>query len=409
MQLFVGGEELDFSLSEEEELLQRTVKDFLTEHLVPRSREIDKAGRMPRDLLRKMGRMGLLGITVSKEFGGSEASFVEAALVAEEIGRADMSMATAVFYLVEAGWGYILGKYGALELKDEVLPAVTSGEAFLGIASTEPGGGSDILSMRTTVEQRDDLLVMNGEKTFISGVVEAATMGGGFLTLAKSDPTRGHSGFSICFLPVKDMPGVSTTRIEQMGREGISNGALGIDDVKLPKHYLVGDWNRGFYYAMEGFGVARVLVSAACVGAAERALQEAIRYVKERQAFGRPIGKFEGVQFPLVEDHARIDSVKLLVLRAAWMQDRHREEGRFSQSEINEAVAKAKLEAVPAAFKTIRDVMEWHGAYGYTKEAGLEMGLRGITSYLVGAEGSQNMMKLILAREILGKEYLPYR
>ena len=400
---------MDFSLSEEEELLQRTVRDFLTEHLSPRSQEIDKAGRLPKDLLQKMGEMGLLGLTASKEFGGSEASFTEAALVAEEIGRADMSMATAVFYLVEAGWGYILDKYGTPELKESVLPEVTRGEAFLGIGSTEPGGGSDILSMKTTIEKRDGGLVMNGEKAFISGVVEAATMGGGFLTLAKSDPTRGHRGFSICFLPVKDTPGVSTTRFEQMGREGISNGGLRMDDVRLPKHYLIGEWNRGFYYAMEGFSIARVLVSAACVGAAERALQEAVTYVKERRAFGRPIGKFEGVQFPLAEDHARIDSVKLLVLRAAWMQDKHREEGRFSLSEINEAVAKAKLEAVPAAFKTIRDVMEWHGAYGYTKEAGLEMGLRGITSYLVGAEGSQNVMKLIIAREILGEEYLPYR
>jgi acyl-CoA dehydrogenase len=399
---------LDFALSEQEELLRDSVRDFLTEHLRPRSQEIDQTGRIPRDILNRMGDMGLLAITASEECGGSEATFTEATLVAEEIGRADMSMATAVFYLVEAGWGYILDKYGGSKLKEDVFPDVVRGDAFLGIGSTEPGGGSDILAMKTTVKRDKDTLVLDGEKTFISGVTEASTMGGGFLTLAKSDPHLGHKGFSMCFLPVKDTHGVSISRMEQMGREGISNGQLILSDVRLPMQNLVGEWGRGFYYAMEGFNIARVLVSAACVGAAARALEEAIQYVKERKAFGRPIGSFEGVQFPLVEDHARLDSVRLLVLKAAWMLDQHREEGRFSQSQINEVVAKAKLEAVPTAFRVVKDVMECHGAYGYTKEAGLEMGLRGVLSYLVGAEGAQNIMKIIIAREVLGKEYLSY-
>ena len=178
--------------------------------------------------------------------------------------------------------------------------------------------------------------------------------------------------------------------------------------MEIPSHYLIGDWNKGFYYAMEGFNCARPLVAAACIGAAGKALESGIEYIKERRAFGSPLAKFEGMQFQVAEAYAKLESARLLVYKAAWMLDQMYTKNRFSHKEINKAVASAKLIAPTVAFDIIKDVLIWHGAYGYTKEAGLEKGLRGVASYIVGAEGAQNIMKLIISRELLGKEFAPY-
>jgi acyl-CoA dehydrogenase len=398
---------MDFSFTEEQELFRKSVRQFCEERLAVRADEIDDKGEIPRGLLEEMGAFGLLGNTVSREFGGSESGFVRAAIVAEEIARAEMSMAAAVYYLVGAGWGFLINRYGNRRLREEVLPDVTKGKTLLGIASTEATGGSDITSLSTRLEKRDDKLIVNGAKAYISGVREASLYGGGFVTIAKTDPDAGHRGFSLCYMPVKDVSGVTVSVSRQMGREGISNGFIKMNGVELPGHYLIGEWNRGFYCAMEGFNCARTLVAAACIGAAEKALDMGIEHIKRRRVFNSPLAKFEGVQFNLSENYVRLESARLLVYKAAWLLDRMYSENKPDHQEINKAVAAAKLSAPTTAFDIIKDVMLWHGAFGYTKEAGLERGLRGVASYIVGAEGAQNIMKIIIGREILGKEFSP--
>ncbi len=399
---------MDFSFTEEQELFRKSVREFCEKKLAPRASEIDEKGEIPHEVLADMATFGLLGITVSEEYGGSGADFVTAAIAAEEIARADISMATAVYYLVEAGWGFLMDRYGSKKAKEEILPDVTKGKKFLGIASTEAGGGSDIASISTVMEKRDGKLVVTGAKTFISGVREAAKYGGGYVTIVKTNPELGHKGLSLCYLPITDTKGITTSIFKQMGREGISTGTININNVEIPAHYLIGEWDNGFYYAMEGFNCARTLVAAACTGAAEKVLESGIAYIKERQAFGSPLARFEGIQFQLAEDYIKLESARLLVYKAAWMLDQMYTESRFSRKEINKAVACAKLIAPAAAFDIIKDVLTWHGAYGYTKEAGLERGLRGVASYIIGAEGAQNIMKIIIGREILGKEFTPY-
>jgi acyl-CoA dehydrogenase len=161
---------------------------------------------------------------------------------------------------------------------------------------------------------------------------------------------------------------------------------------------------------MEGFTVARTFVSAACVGAAERALETGLAYIRERSAFGQPLGKFEGIQFEAVDLFVQIEAVKWQCRRAAWLLDRYTLRGDHShQSEVVQAVAAVKLTAPPIAFETVKRVMMWFGAAGYTKDVGLELGLRGVMSYLVGAEGGLNIMRIILGRELLGKEFVPYK
>jgi acyl-CoA dehydrogenase len=391
---------MDFALTEEQELFRKSAREFCEKKLAPHASQIDERGEIPPEVIEDMAAFGLLGITVSEEYGGAGADFTTAAIAAQEIARADISMATAVYYLVEAGWGFLLDKYGRDEAKEEILPDVTKGKTFLGIASTEASGGSDIASISTTLENKDGKLIVNGAKTYISGVREAAKYGGGYVTIVKTDPQLGHRGLSLCYLPIK-APGVTTGTIKQMGREGMSNGTIVIKNAELPAHYLIGEWNKGFYYAMEGFNYARTLVSAACIGAAEKALESGMEYLKERQVFGTALARFEGIQFQLAEDYIKLESARLLVYKAAWMLDKK----KFSHSEMNKAVAAAKLIAPTAAFDIIKDVMTWHGAYGYTREAGLERGLRGVASYVVGAEGAQNIMRVIIARELLGKEF----
>lgn len=393
---------MDFSFTEEQELFRKSVREFCEKKIAPFANEIDEKGEIPRKVLDDMASFGLLGITIPQDYGGSGADFVTTAIATEEIARADISMATAVYYLVEAGWGFLMNRYGSKKAKEELLPDVTKGKSFLGIASTEAAGGSDVVSISTSMDKKGENLVVNGSKTFISGVREATTYGGGYVTVVKTSKELAHKGLSLCYLPVKDTKGITTNVFKQMGREGISTGAIIIKNVEIPSHYLIGDWNKGFYYAMEGFNCARPLVAAACIGAAEKALESGIGYLKERQAFGSPLAKFEGMQFQVAENYAKLESARLLVYKAAWMLDQMYSKNRFSHKEINKAVASAKLVAPTTAFDIIKDVMVWHGAYGYTKEAGLEKGLRGVTSYIVGAEGAQNIMKLIISRELLG-------
>ncbi|HIC94044.1 MAG TPA: acyl-CoA dehydrogenase, partial [Anaerolineae bacterium] len=163
------------------------------------------------------------------------------------------------------------------------------------------------------------------------------------------------------------------------------------------------------YYAMEGFSAARVLIGATCIGAAEAGLEMGMEYIKEREAFGRPIASYEGIQFPLVEHYTDIEATKLLVYRAAWMMDKMYQEGRFTPFDVAKATAMAKLRAPIQAFDTLNEVSNWFGALAYTKEHPIEMGVRGVRSYSIGAEGAQNIMRLIIARELLGSEFLPYK
>ncbi|MGA8711152.1 MAG: acyl-CoA dehydrogenase family protein [Thermoplasmata archaeon] len=396
---------MDFQLSDEEQAFQTAVRRFGDRVLRANEAKIDADGRIPSDVLAAMADLGLLAMPVPTEYGGMGGSGVLTEIAAEEIGRGDFSMATAVFFLLEAGWGHILTRHGTEETKREVLPPVCAGKAFLGIATTEPGGGSDLAAMRTTARRDGDSFVLHGEKSFISGVEEAKSLGGGHLTLAKD--TAG--GFNFLYVPT-NTPGIATQRFHNMGRMGISTGGLTYPDARVPAKYLLGTEGKGFGVAMEGFSFARTFVAAACIGAAERALETGMAYIRERPAFGQPLGKFEGIQFELVDLWTQVEAIKWQCRRAAWLHDTYTLKGDTShRSEVERTVAAVKLGAPQIAFECVKRVMMWHGAAGYTKEVGLELGLRGIMSYLVGAEGGLNIMRIILGRELLGKEFLPYK
>jgi len=395
---------MDFQWNEEQRLWRQAVRDFAQKEIAPRVREIDTAGRIPDAVIQGMARLGLLAPACSEQVGGAGMDWTMAAIAAEELGRADISLAIPVLYLVEAAWGFVFERYGTPELKAAILPRVTAGQAFLGIATTEPGGGSDILgACRTRAVPQGDEWVINGEKMYISGVRESLAMGGIHLLLARTnpDPAAEHRAFTFFALPLQGTPGISPTYFEDMGRMGISTGGFALDHVRLPAAHVVGEVNRGFYHAMEGFSAARVLIGATCVGASEAALEMGMRHIQERHAFGQPLSAHQGISFPLADRYADLESTRLLVYKAAWIMDQKYGAGTRSHYDIALAAALAKLRAPRVGFEVMNEVADWFGAMAYTKECPIEMGIRGIRSYSIGAEGTMNVQRIIIARELL--------
>jgi acyl-CoA dehydrogenase len=389
---------------------QRAVRDFAQKEIAPRVREIDTTERIPPEIIRGMADMGLLAPLTGEAYGGAEADWMMATIAAEELGRADISLAIPVLYLVQAAWGFIFEQYGTPELKEEYLPKVVRGEAFLGIATTEPGGGSDILgACRSSAVADGDEWVCNGEKMFISGVRESLEWGGVHLMLTRTepDPAAGHRAFTFLAMPLKGTPGISPTYFKDMGRMGISTGGFAMEDVRVPANHQVGELNRGFYLAMEGFSAARTLIGATCAGAAQAVLDMGMDHIREREAFGRPLASFEGIQFPLADLYTELEGIRLITYKAAWTMDRKYSLGDASHYDIALVAAMAKLRAPMIGFDIMNEVANWFGAMAFTKECPVEMGIRAIRSYSIGAEGTVNIMRMIIARELLGKEFLP--
>jgi len=399
---------MDFSLTEEERIFQDSVREFLTKELKPISKNIDEEKKIPKDFIVKFASQGYLGLLNSPKYGGAGATMKMATILAEEVGKNDISLATAVFYLLNTAWSYILEKYGKPEVVEEVIPRLVKGEAFVGICSTEPQGGSDVASIRTSAKKMNSKYVIEGEKIYISEVREILENDGGLLTLVKTNPELKHKGISMIFLPLKRLGNFEVSYLENMGRMGISTSILRFKGTEVDEKYLIGEENKGFYYAMEGFVTARILVAASCIGAAEAVLEKGIEYIKNRKSFGIPLAKYEGIQFPLVDLYSRLEATKLLVYKAAWLYDAMRK-GEASYKEVTKYSAMSKLLAPKLAIEIIEEVMTWLGGFGYTKDAGIEMALRGVFSYYVGAEGAANIMRIIIGRELLGNEFVPYK
>ena len=397
---------VDFSFTDEQELFREAVREWLSKNLpIEKVRENDERHELPKSLIKGIGDLGLLCMTLPEEHGGAGADWVTTTIAAEELGYADISVALPVFFLVQASWGYVVDKYCTDAVRDDCLRKAVSGDAFIGIGVTEPGGGSDVAAFKTALKEADDGWIVNGEKTYISGTAECQELGGGYFVTGYHDRSQGHRGMTAFYLPL-DSPGVEITkRFDNLGRMAISTGGFKMTDVKIPREHQIGDKGRGFYLTMEGFDAARVLVSASCVGAAERALDLGMDYIKERRAFEQPLAKYQGIQFDLAEMAAHHEAVKSLIYRTAWMMDQKYQHNTFSALEVSKYISMCKYLAPHLALDTFRRVLLWMGAYGYTKECPLEMGYRGVMSYCIGAEGAANIQKLVIARETLGRDW----
>ncbi|MDH4221675.1 MAG: acyl-CoA/acyl-ACP dehydrogenase [Candidatus Bathyarchaeota archaeon] len=405
---------VDFSFTEEQGLIREGLHDWCEKNLsLEKIREIDEKHEVPKEIIKGMADLGFLMMNIPEEHGGTGADWVTTCIAAEELGYADISIALPVLFLVEASWGFVVDRYCSEQVRENFVKKAIKGEGFIGIAITEAGGGSDVANVKSTAKKESDTWVLNGEKLYTSGTEEAKKWGGGYFVLVRTSPPptpeKHHLGMTGFFLPI-NAPGVEIVkRFEDMGRMGISTGGFVMNDVRVPDYHRIGEEGEGFYLTMEGFDAARILIGATCLGAAKRALEIGMNYIKEREAFGRPIAKFEGIQFELADDWAELEALRSLVYRTAWMMDKKYEEGKFSARRVSSYISACKLKIPPFAFDVFKRVMLWFGAYGYTKECPIEMGLRGIMSYMIGAEGTLNIQRTIIARELLGRKYIPYR
>ena len=409
---------MDFRYSTEQNLYRQAIREWLTKNLEPRARAIDEAeDGIPDDITAGMAELGIFGVTIPEEYGGlplpEDERLIYAMITVHEIARADLSMSTPVYTLLTLGWSYMINRYGTEELKREILPLAAQGKAFVGINTTEPGGGSDLGAIKTTAIWNDDkqAFLLNGEKAYVSGPKECAKLGppSGHCTLVKTDPASGHKGMTFIWVPAH-LDGIQWTVYDDMGRMGLSTGGWIYKDVELPRKYVLGEEGKGFYAVMDGFNAARVLVAAACLGGAEKALEISGEYTAQRTTFGKPLGKNEGISFEMADDYMMLDMVKLNLQRGAW----HLQVLMTLLISLRENVPGLVcswpiIQAPPLAHEIARHGMMYHGAFGYTKETPLEMLLRGVMSYEVGAEGGLMVMRGVIARDEWGETHNPFK
>lgn len=394
---------LDFRITDEQQLIQKTVREFGARKIAPIVGDMQKKKEIPKEIIKDMAELGLIACAVDQKYGGSGLDPLTAGVIAGELARADPTGSIPVFYLVQTAWGYVLDKYGTEEAKAEILPQVIKGKWFLGIATTEADIGSDVIGMKTRIQPVHDGYIINGQKMYISGVREAYTRGGGHVTLAKQTPDGGSRGLTMFFLPLQSK-GIEPVYLEDIGREGISTGGFYIDNVKIPKRYLIGKENQGFKIVHEGYEFARGLITVICANTGKWAIEQAIEYAKTRNAFGRSLAHNQGVQFPLVEGYAHMEALELLGYKALWIFEQERQ-GKAGRFEVSKQVAMGKMVCMDWAFKAINDALQVFGAFGYTQECPVQAALRAIRSF-GWAEGAKEIMKVIVSREIIGKEFV---
>jgi cyclohexanecarboxyl-CoA dehydrogenase len=383
---------MDLAFSPEQEELIRTLRQFARKELAPQSSRWDKSGEFPWQAWRRMGELGLLGLRMPALHGGQEADFLTFGIAMEEIGRGDFSCTYGIQLAGLAG--EILGRSATPELQARWLPPTARGEAVVALALTEPGAGSDAASLACRAERAGSDYVISGEKSGISlGMAAHAA-----IVFARTDPAGRARGVTAFLVPL-DLPGVSRSPLRDMGTRAIGRAVLAFDHVRLPASHRLGEEGTGFYQVMQGFDYNRIGIALACLGVAQQSVDETMAYVKERKAFGRALARFEGVSFPIAEAATHLEACRWLCYRALWLADQGRPYTKES--------AMTKWWGPRLAVETIHRCLLLHGHYGYTDELPFEQRMRDVNGLEIG-DGAAEVMKIVVARELMGRESLPY-
>ena len=381
---------LDFTLTEEQNMIRSMVRDFAKKEIALGYKDRIKAESIPLELIKKMADIGLMGLNIPEKFGGQPKDAITVGLIIEDLARYAEDAALLVFYNYGQANFIMLASD---EVKEEWLPAMARGEKMVIIAATEAEAGSDLGSLKMTARKAGDYYILNGEKNRTS----FAYQGHAAVVLAKTDPT---SRRITPFLVPMNLPGITIAHIDDMGVESTSAGIVSFEDVRIPKKYLLGDEEgQGFAETMRAFDINRVFLALMAMAKAEVSLEETCAYTKQRVQFGKPLAKFEGVSFKLAEAATYVQLGRWLCYRALWMKDngmRHSEES-----------AMVKWWCTGKAFDIIHSCLLIHGHYGYSKDLPFEQRLKDVIGGEIG-DGTAEIMKLIIAREILGREFLPY-
>ena len=376
---------LDFALSQEQEMIRDLARDFGRKEILPKAGHYDRADEYPWPIVRKAHRVGLISSNVPEAYGGPGLGVLEECLINEELAWACSGIQTALMLNNLAAWPILLA--GDARQQQEYLPRLTEGGQLGAYALTEPAAGSDVAGIQCTAALRGEEYILNGAKTWITNAPVASF----FIVFAKTAAEQRHRGLS-AFIVERDWPGVTAGKpLPKMGQHAAWTGEIVFEDVRVPLANRLGAEGEGFLLTMLVFDRSRPAVAAAAVGVARRALEEATRYAKERQAFGKPIIAQQGVGFMLADMAMQIEAARLLVHKAAWLVD-------HDKPNVLEAAC-AKAFAADMCMKVTTDAVQVFGGYGYSREYPVEKLMRDAKIYKI-YEGTSQIQRVIIAREL---------
>jgi cyclohexanecarboxyl-CoA dehydrogenase len=377
---------VSFAFDDEHEQFRKALEDFSRKELGPRYRDRAAATRFPFEVLRQLGDLGVLGIGLPEEFGGTgQEDPVLLGLATETLAYGDVNLASAPVQI-----GLIASQlvHGSREVQERYLPAMIEGRETVAIALTEPGSGSDASALSTTARQDDSGWSLTGEKTAITWACNASAA----LVYAREPGSSRSRGVS-CFLVPLD-PGVTVRPAPGMGCLPLGWGSIHLDDVSVPAENLIGEPGRGFHTVMDHFDFSRAALGLMCLGAARASLDEAAVYATQRQTFGKPIGEYQGVSFQLAEHATYLEAARWMCYRALWLR---------SEDRPHTSLASMSKWWPPVVAKdAIESAIRIHGNLGYSTEFPLQQRFRDVMAYLV-ADGTSEMQKRIIAKEILAR------
>lgn len=384
---------MDFGLSPEQQLLQRTLREFSTRELMPAYQSRDRDEDLPPELIRRLGAMGILAPMVPASYGGSGLDYVSLGIAHEEIARGDFNAAYVL--LLAALVGAIIARNGDDRQRSAYLPPICRGDVVSALGVTEPAGGSDAAHVKLSARREGDHYILDGEKTSISFASSARTA----LIIARTGTLeQGAHGVSAFYVDL-DSAGISRTRFRDLGSRAIGRGSLSFDAVRVPLSARVGAEGAGFVQVMQGFDFSRAMIGLMCIGAAEQSVEETCAYVGDREAFGGSLARFEGVSFPLAEAAVELRAARLLCYEALWLRDREQPHGWIA--------AGAKWLAPELCARVLHQCLLLHGHLGFSLELPHQQRMRDVIGLEIG-DGTAQIMKLLVAREIIGKAARPY-
>ena len=378
---------MNFDLSDEQQLLRQSVRDFAARELAPGASARDEAARLSAELIPKLSSLGLFGINTPQEYGGAGLDALSSTIIIEEIARVDAAVALLLAAHNSLCTAHIL-TYGNEVQKQKHLPSLASGEALGAWALTEPHSGSDAAALKTRAIYERDQWSLAGEKQFIS----QGSTAGVYVVMASTDPARGKAGIS-AFIVEAGMPGLTVGKIEnKLGVRASDTAALHFEDLRLPKENLLGRQDGAFGDVLQILQGGRIGIAALAVGIARGALEESLRYAEERTQFGKPIAQFEAIQWMLADMATEIEAARLLTQRAARLKD-------LGQP-FRKNASQAKLYAAEVAMRATSKAIQIHGGYGYIKDYPVERYFRDAKLCEIG-EGTSEIQRIIIAKELL--------
>ncbi len=383
---------MEFSFTEEQLLLQKTLRQYAKSELLPNYHRWDRGEKFPLEKIRELGQLGMTGLRVPERYGGQDTAFVTCGIASEELARGDFNY--GLFIQLSCIAAELLRAKASPEVQAEWLPRLARGEAVIAFALTEPAVGSDAANLVTRAEKQGDEYAITGEKASVTfgGYADAC------IVFARTGE-GGASGISAFLVPL-DRPGITRAVYQSPGERLSSRGSLFFDGTRIPARFRLGQEREGFTGAMVSFDFNRAFIALSAVGAALQSLEETIEYTKTRQAFGRPLAKFEGVSFQVAEHLTLIEGARLIAYKCLWLKDQglpHTKESAMS-----------KWLGPKAAVEAIHACLILHGHYGYNQESPLEQRMRDVIGLEIG-DGTPEIMKGIVAREVYGREYMSYR